>query len=137
MYATISDLIERFGSDEILTLAPNEQNNDINANRLNVVIADTEAEINSYLAVRYRVPIAGAEQLKAVTCDIARYRLYDNQASDEVTNRYNQRISWLKDVSAGRATLGIAESDAGGTLHCATTTRAADRLFTRESMGTY
>jgi phage gp36-like protein len=45
------------------------------------------------------------EHLVQAVCDIARYRLYAGAADEEVQNRYDQAVAWLKDVSAGRALL--------------------------------
>lgn len=51
---------------------------------------------------------AMGEYLKAVAVNIARYRLYIVDATDEVEKRYKEMIDWLKDVAAGRADITFA-----------------------------
>ena len=38
-------------------------------------------------------------------CEIARYKLMDDRVTQEVESRYNQAITWLKDVANGTAVL--------------------------------
>lgn len=70
-----------------------------------------ESEVNSYVGASYTLPLSEIpEVLKNMTGDIARYRLYDNSPSDEVTKRYDRAVSWLKDVSKGVVSLGIPDT---------------------------
>ncbi len=67
---------------------------------------DADGEINSYLATRYAVPVMPApKQLIAVALDITRFRLHDERASELVVKRYERAVSWLRDISAGKAAL--------------------------------
>jgi len=137
MYAAAADLVDRFTIEEVSALAPSEMPNEYNLVVINSAMEDADAEINSYLAVRYAVPVEGSKQLKAVACDIARYRMYDNDAPEQVETRYQQRVTWLKDVAAGRATLGIAESITSQTLAVTTTKNRESRTFTRDSLANF
>ena len=138
-YATIADLESRFDSDEIISLAPSKTNDGIDSERVGNVLADADAEINSYLSGKYTVPVADVPLLKAVACDIARYLLYDNQTTEAVEKRYLQRISWLKDVARGVASLDIAVKPVvtkqGG--HAIVKRGTSTRLFTRDTMSEY
>lgn len=67
---------------------------------------DADGEINSYLATRYAVPVLPAPKpLIAVALDITRFRIHDERASDLVVKRYERAVSWLRDISAGKAAL--------------------------------
>lgn len=67
---------------------------------------DADGEINSYLSTRYSVPVSPApKRLIAVALDIARYRLYDDAAPEQVNDRYDRAVAWLRDIAAGRAAL--------------------------------
>ena len=68
-----------------------------------------DGEIDSYLASRYTLPLASVPViLRDCAADIARYRLHDRGVPDRVKDAYKDRVSWLRDVAAGRASLGIA-----------------------------
>lgn len=70
------------------------------------VAKDAQGEIHSYLATRYAVPVDPApSRLVAVALDIARYRLYDDAAPEQVQQRYDHAVKWLRDVAAGKASL--------------------------------
>ena len=115
-YATVTDLVVRFGEQELVQLT-----NWTGAGVIDVAIAqqaldDAEAEINGYLAVRHTLPLASVPPLLArIACDIARYRLWDDRASEEVRMRYEDARRVLEAIAAGRVTLGVTppESPAG------------------------
>ncbi|MCL7931789.1 phage protein Gp36 family protein, partial [Halomonas llamarensis] len=44
--------------------------------------------------------------------DIARYRLYDEHASDQVQKRYDDAVKFLRSVSRGDVKLGISTGSA-------------------------
>ena len=54
------------------------------------------------------------KNLKIYICDIARYLLWKTKASDEVRQRYEDAISFLKRVSDGKAILTIKITDSAG-----------------------
>lgn len=94
-YATRDDLEQLFTEVEI--------NNLESAGRdVELVLVQADEEINSYLAVRYLVPIDPVPtHLTAIACDIARYRLYTDAAEGEPQKRYDAAISWLKRAASG------------------------------------
>lgn len=108
-YIERDDLIERFGEHEISDLERNitkSGTDEQNIAATESAISDACGEVDSYIATRYPLPIPSIpEQLKLKTCDIARYRLHKDQATEEVEKRYKEAISWLKDVSMKKAVL--------------------------------
>ena len=100
-YVTRSDLVDRFGEDEIAqreSMLPSEA--------VGKAIADASATADDYLAGRYVVPVAPVpDTLKRLVCDIARYYLYDDKSTDEVLKRYEQAKQELLHISQGKATL--------------------------------
>lgn len=83
---------------------------------LDRALAAADALANNYLAVRYSVPLASVPAvLREACCDIARYELSRGpglRATEEIKDRYTQRVTWLRDLSLGRATLGEAAETA-------------------------
>ena len=103
MYATESDLVARFG-DEIeglKTMLPSQSS-------VTDAIQDATEEINGHIGDRYPLPLPNVpSNLKRMACDIARYRLYFQQPTDEVRKRYEDAVAFLKRVADNKAHLQI------------------------------
>lgn len=106
MYATHDDLVNRFGA---LAVAELESMHNDGLLAVANALSDASEKMNSYLSVRYNVPIVNTEHLKLVCADIARYLLFMNEPTDEVEARYREAIVWLKDVAANKANVTFAE----------------------------
>lgn len=77
--------------------------------RITQALASATATADSYLATRYATPVESVgDVLRRAVLDIARFSLWDNRAPDEVRTRYEDALRWLRDVSAGKATLTTA-----------------------------
>ena len=111
-YVTQAELEERFGTDELLQIADRDDDESVDNAVVDAAIADADAMIDSYCRARYGVPFDPVPaEIRKVAADIARYNLWDDQASEEVEMRYKNAIVWLKDVSAGRARISVEASD--------------------------
>ena len=112
-YAAIADLIARYGEDELIQLTDRTGSGAVGTAIAQRALDDAEAEVNGYLAVRHALPLASVPPLLArITCDIARYRLWDDRASEEVRARYEDARRVLEALAAGRVTLGVTPPDA-------------------------
>ena len=106
MYCTADDLVLRFGQREITQLTDYDRDDQPDAAVLNQAMADTAAEIDSYIGARYPLPLDTVPAvLELHACDICRFRLYRDGAPEEVAERYTIAIRWLKDVAQGKAQL--------------------------------
>ncbi len=115
MYATVFDLTDRFGEREIEELVMSGTSA-ADMSRSEKALADGAAEIDAYLAGRYELPLAGVPKvLTRLNCDIARYRLWDDQASEEVRARYEDAVRFLEAVAKGHIALGPREQEQGCT----------------------
>lgn len=111
MYATLQHLIYAFGEAELVQLTDREAAGDYDAVVINRALADADELINSYLIERYTLPLPATPQVViARACDIARFRLYKDAPSEEVRKRYEEAVTWLRDVVAGKAGLGFPDS---------------------------
>ena len=109
IYASLADLVLAFGEDEIVQITDRAMPplGVPDATVAERALSAAQAEIDSYLASRHQLPLAAVpDVLRDCACDIARQRLHGAMVPDEVTRAYERRIAWLRDVSAGRATLG-------------------------------
>lgn len=115
-YITQDELIKRFGENELIQLTDREHLGDINTEVLNEAIADAAATVESYLQQQYTLPLdqalIDASPLKRIAGDIVRYFLFENGADEEVEKRYRDAIAWLRDIAAGKATLGSQDTNA-------------------------
>ena len=104
MYATEANLVARFGQ-EIEELKLMHANTSI---AIQDAIQDATEEINGYIGGRYALPLPNVpSNLERMACDIARYRLYFQQPTDEVRQRYEDAIAFLKRVADNKAHLQI------------------------------
>lgn len=101
-YATLAEMITRFGEPELVQRTDPIEGVAINTVLLGNALADADAEIDSYLAVRYTLPLAGTPVvLVRLASDIARYRLYDDGVPETVRQRYEDAVSLLKRMASG------------------------------------
>lgn len=106
MYATEEDLIKRFGNEveNLKAMLPE--------GAIAEALQDATEEIDSYVAVKYSLPLPSIPStLQRIACNIARYRLYFQQPTDEVENRYKAEIDYLKRIADGKAVLNILNQD--------------------------
>lgn len=113
-YCTQADLVDRFGEDELLALARDETGTAIDTAVVERACDDASGEIDGYVsAAGYPVPLSPVPRIViANACDIARYRLYDEHASDQVQKRYDDAVKFLRSVSRGDVKLGISTGPA-------------------------
>ena len=104
LYAVRADLEARFGANEIDRLADTGEGG---AARLDAALADAAAAMDSVLAQAFDVPLPGGPYpLPAgLACDLARERLYDDKAPEEVTRRADQARAVLADLAQGKTVL--------------------------------
>jgi phage gp36-like protein len=111
-YAVQQNLIDRFGEQELVQLTDRDGAGVIDAAVLTQGLADADGIINGYLASRYTVPLATVPAvIVSMASDIARYYLYDDAATEQVTKRYDDAIRFLSQVAKGELSLGV--DDAG------------------------
>jgi phage gp36-like protein len=139
-YATLQDMIDRFGADELIQLTDrtNRPASTIDAGVVAAHLSDAENIADSYLAKRYRLPLDPVpEILTRIVCDIARATLHGRtlEKDDPVAQAKQDAVVWLKDVAKGLVQLeaeGLApEQPGGGTVQV----KGPDRVFSRGSLG--
>ncbi|MDN5665073.1 MAG: DUF1320 domain-containing protein [Psychrobacter sp.] len=106
---TQQDLIDRFGADELAELTDPEDHKVINEATVGLAIADAVGVAGGYLnavgLVRrdstgnfvYIDSVLPADLILNV-CNIARYNLHKDGATETVEKRYDDAKAWLKDV---------------------------------------
>lgn len=140
MYATQANLEERFGTAELLKLTDRAAppTGEIDTAVVSRALSDADAEINGYLAVRYTLPLSSTPAvLTRLACDIARYRLYDDWANEQVRTRYEDAVKLLKLIAEGKVLLGTEPAAAPQTRASEPKFTGATRIFTRDGLEGY
>ena len=111
-YATQQEMSDRVGADDLALVADREGDGALDTAAITGALDDATAEIDSYLAARYGLPLAEVPAtVKRVCIDMAMYHLSGNKTTEEVEKRYQRAVAWLRDVSKGLATLGAAPDE--------------------------
>jgi len=120
-YSTLSDLKKQLSEDLLIKLTDDHELGIVDQPTIDDAIAGADAEIDSYLAGRYNVPLSPVPVLvRRSSVDIAIYNLYSRRmgAPEDRVERYNNTTRLLKAISDGKATLGQtpapAETEVGG-----------------------
>lgn len=112
-YTTKAEMTGRFGESEIIELTDRNDAGVVDVAVLNKSLADADALINSYLGGRYTLPLLTTpDLLKALASDIARFKLWDDKAPEEVRQRYDDALAQLKLIAQG---VIVLPPDAQGT----------------------
>lgn len=130
MYATVEQLIARFEApdDPELSQLTGGGSGVVDEPRLAMALAEASGQMDLYIGTRHTLPLGGvaaahAEELARICCDIARYRLWSDAASDEVRRRYEDAIRILEQIARG--TLALASDDGPGTAGMVGTARVS------------
>ena len=139
-YATQQDLIDRFSAVELAQLTDRTNGTVIDAVVVGRALADSDAEIDTYLAKRYQLPLNSVPPVLArMAAEMARYRLYDDRCTETVRLRYQDAVSLLKKMASGEvelpaaAVLVIAPGGAGNSVSA----RAPDPVFSASTLASY
>lgn len=109
IYAAQADIEALYGSDALF-VADRDGDGTVDAPAVARALASASAEIDSYLAVRYELPLPGTHDILVQICvDIALYRLAN--AGDVMTSEHRQRfedaLASLERISKGRMALQL------------------------------
>lgn len=141
-YATKTDIITIYSQDA-LYVADRDGDGVVDDAAVDRALTSASGEIDSYLGVRYALPIeAELDLLKQFCVDIALYRLAlaRDVLSEEHRRRYEDTIKHLKEIAKGTASLnlpGPIDPDTGqpeSVTPRPIVTAGPPREFTREKM---
>lgn len=111
-YASLADLIERAGEDEILQVADRDSDGVIDPDVVTAALVHADNMANGYLAVRFALPLATVPDLLRTWCiSIARYHLHRDGPPDHIVRDYRDAIASLKDLARGVIDLPIGVND--------------------------
>ncbi len=121
-YASLDNLIARFGEAMIRDLTDHTGAGEIGQDVVSRALADTDAVIDASIGVRYRLPLAVVPALIAdIALSIAAYKLHRYAPEQKVKDDYDQALKDLRELSVGTKKLDVAgnepaSSGAGGVV---------------------
>jgi phage gp36-like protein len=107
-YAAKADLSpRRISAAELIQLTDDTNSGSTNDQVITDVLTEASALIDSYCRVRYSVPLQASDQVKGLCLTLSEYFLYlrRKRVKPDVRQSYEDAISFLKDVSTGKAGL--------------------------------
>lgn len=136
-YASLADLNELAGQEEILQVADRDNDGEPDTDVIAAALAHADNTINGYLAVRYAIPLTAVPDLvRTWAVALARYRLHRDGPPDHVVRDANAATAALKDVARGQIDLPIDPND--GSLASAATGGIAvtgpEPVFTQDKL---
>ena len=131
--------------DDLLNMIPEEDLTDLTVESGDVpdstVIADAiskaAAEIDSYLGVKYVVPLSPTpDQVKALAVDLAIYHLYSRRSIVPTVRqqKYEDGVAFLQQVAAGQAIITGPDGELPTVAKTVTDASSAIRCFTRNTL---
>ncbi len=141
MYATVADMIKRFGETQIIRLSRPEDRTaeTVDEVKVNEALVDATSLIDGYIRGRYFAPIAQppAEIIRAA-CILARYDLADGEHTSPTTEMTKSRddvVAWLKGVANETIHLDLPLAEPTGRDNVGSGPRISDRtrLVTRDN----
>ena len=161
MFATATDLLTRFGAEELAQVATDDPAVDATliqltiegGNRdsytaeqiaaadaalatINEVLLDADEIVKGYVTVRYPTLSDPAPRILTVyAADIARFHLHDDQVSDEIANRNRDAMRALEKVSAGTLSLGVTPEPS--TSDAPVISQPGERVFSHNTLADF
>lgn len=105
---------------------------------VNQKLMDADSVIDGYLMGRYTTPLAVVPRLViGIECDLARYALYDDIATEQITQRYKDAVKLLEAIGKGSVNLGANDNQVPAQDIAAVTYTAPDKVFTSAALEGY
>jgi len=112
VYATLQNLIDRFGNDALLIAADRDGDGQVDADVVEQALADADAEIDTYVGQQYKLPLNTVPRiLTKLAVDIAFDTLSPeaDTATEHRKTRCEKAIQLLKAIAKGEVSLGIQQ----------------------------
>jgi len=137
-YCAQADIQEQLPEADLIMLTDDADAGVVDTSVVTRAIADADAKIDAYCQGRYTVPLSPVpDMIRRVSVDLAIYNLYSRRDSfgmPEIrSERKKDAVSYLKDVAAGKVTLGSATPAAQNSADSVQVS-SSDRVFSRDTL---
>jgi phage gp36-like protein len=137
MYATRQQIIDRYGAAALIVAADRDGDGAEDTGVVEQALTDASELMDSYIGAKYPLPLASAAPVLIPVCvDIAFYKLCQGHGplTDEIKDRFEQAIAWLRDLSKGVVSLGSPAVEGEPAPGERPEFTSAPRRFTRDSL---
>lgn len=135
-YCTLDDIKAMLPEDVIIRLTDDEGLSIIDESRVSESIAQADAELDSYCADRYEVPLSPVpEILRKLSVDVAIYNLYSRSVHEMPpvrAGRYRAAVRQMEGIARGLVSIGPSVAAQGGLSE--TNKPVNDNVFSRDRM---
>lgn len=115
-YVSTNDVQERLGDGLYVQLTDDTGSGSADLDKVNEAIQGADGETNSYLGLRYAVPVdlTGqtmiSEVLKSFVLDLVEHRLHSRRppVPEDIRRKRSEALTWLRRVSEGEIVLPSA-----------------------------
>jgi phage gp36-like protein len=107
-YATQADLLQRISLKQLTQLTDDAGQNQPDATVVAAALEEASGLIDARVRDRYTTPLQASDTATAICRDICVYLLFTRrpqQISEAVRQRYEDAVSLLKEIAAGKASL--------------------------------
>lgn len=136
-YCTLEQLTDRYTQRLLLQLTDREQPpaGEIDTDAIDRAIADAEAMIDGYLAVKYQLPLSDVPPMVRDLClEIAIYKLHPFEPDPKIIRDYEQALKTLLQVSKGDVKLPLAGAEPAAAGNSGVVTNDRQRPFTEDNL---
>jgi len=134
-YCTQQDIETRIGAEDLARLADYDGDGDADPAVVSAAIADADALIDSYLGVRFAVPVSpvpDALRTRAVNLAVYFLKLGRDSVTDQAREQHENDVRWLEQVAAGHVSLGVEPRPQEGAGAPGAAYDTHERLFGRD-----
>ena len=109
-YATQNDLIARYGAQEVAGISDYDATGEGDDAAVSTALADASVEMDAYIANSHALPLLKPypSLLVRLCCELARYALYKDKASESVRTGREDAIALLRRIASGEAKLQLS-----------------------------
>jgi len=133
-YCAYSDVERRIGETDLASLADYDGDGIPDSDVVEAAIDSACALIDSYLSVRFTVPVSPVPDVlatRAVNLAVYFLRLGRDSATADVRRQYEDDVAWLREVVRGTVHLGLEPSSAEAARAAGVRYDSQRRLFGR------
>jgi phage gp36-like protein len=134
-YCTQSDIETRIGPADLIALSDHDGDGAADSAVVQGAIASAQSLIDSYLSVRYAVPVApvpDALKTRAVSLAVYFLRLGRDSVTEDARTQYRDDVDWLASAVAGQVALAVEPRPADCAAAPGVRYQSQPRLFGRD-----
>lgn len=134
-YCTKADILDLLTEEQLIGLTDDHGVGRVDDAKVVKAIADADAEIDGYAGERYSLPFSPVPLIvRKLSVDISIYNLYARRqgAPEERRQRYDNSSKLLREIAAGRVTLGATPPAEANSETPDVSSQA--RVFSRDKM---